>query len=103
MFHLITQLGGEYLSPWVAVAIALAIPAGVIAVVGPASKSAAWTDAHTDALMLGGLAAYGWLGFFMVVRLHGAGELPGQFFPFTIIAALVYWRFGRRAGQLGGT
>ena len=97
VFHLITQLGGSHLAPWVAVTIALAIPAGVIAVVGPAAKSAAWTDAHTDALMLGGLAAYGWLGFFLTVRLHGADSLPGQFFPFAIIAALVFWRFGRRA------
>jgi len=96
VFHLVTQLGSEHLPPWVAVAIALAIPTGVIAVVRMTLKSGAWTDAHTDALMLGGLAAYGWLGFFLVVRLHGAGALPGQFFPFTIIAALVYWRFGRR-------
>ena len=97
VFHLITQLGSGYLAPWVAVAIALAIPAGVIAVVRTAMKSGAWTDPHTDALMFGGLAAYGWLGFFLVVRLHGSGSLPGQFFPFTIIAALVYWRFGGRA------
>jgi hypothetical protein len=100
IFHLVTQLGSEHLPPWLAVAIALAIPAGVIAVVRAAIKSGGWTDAHTDALMFGGLAAYGWLGFFMVVRLHGANSLPGQFFPFTIIAALVYWRFGRRTKKL---
>jgi len=104
VFHLVTQLGGEYLNPWVAVAIALAIPSAVIAVVRAAMRSGAWTDAHTDALMLGGLAAYAWLGFFLVMRLHGAGALPGQFFPFTIIAVLVYWRFGRRPkGYSGGT
>jgi hypothetical protein len=67
----------------------------VTAVVRTAVKSGAWTDAHTDALMLGGLLAYCWLGFFLVARLHGAGSIPGQLFPFTIIAALVYWRFGR--------
>jgi len=101
VFHLLTQLGGNSLVPWVAVVVALAIPAGVIAVVGPASKSAAWTDAHTDALMLGGLAAYGWLGFFLTVRLHGAESLPGQFFPFAIVAVLV-WRLVRRAKRSPG-
>ncbi len=101
VFHLITQLGGNYLAPWVAVVIALAIPLGMVAAVSRASKSAAWTDAYTDALMLGGLAAYAWLGFFLTVRLHGADSLPGQFFPFAIIAVLV-WRLLRRAKKSPG-
>jgi len=103
VFHLVKQLGSSYLAPWVAVVIALALPVGMIAVVRAARQSGAWTEAHTDALMLGGLAAYGWLGFFLTVRMHGADSIPGQFFPFVIIMALVYWRFIRqpRTGDAG--
>jgi len=98
VFHLVTQLGANYLAPWVAVVIALALPAGVIAVVWISQQSGTWTEAHTDALMLGGLLAYAWLGFFLTVRMHGLDSIPGQFFPFTIVMALVYWRFVRRSG-----
>ena len=103
VFHLVTQLGGNYLAPWVAVVIALALPAGVIAVVRTAQQSGVWTEVHTDALMLGGLLAYGWLGFFLTVRMHGTDSIPGQFFPFTIVMVLAYWRFGRRprTGETG--
>jgi hypothetical protein len=96
VFHLVTQLGSTYLAPWVALVIALALPAGMIAVVRAARQTGAWTEAHTDALMLGGLLAYGWLGFFLAVRLHGVDSILGQFFPFTIVMVLVYWRFIRR-------
>ena len=96
VFHLVTQLGGNYLAPWVAVVIALALPAGMIAVVRTARQSGAWTEAHTDALMLGGLFAYAWLGFFLTVRMHGTDSIPGQFFPFAIVMVLAYWRFVRR-------
>ncbi|HET7536282.1 MAG TPA: hypothetical protein VFJ90_07505 [Candidatus Didemnitutus sp.] len=96
VFHLLTQLGSHYLSPWMAVALALAIPAAVVAVVSTARNSGGWSVAHIDAMMLGGLLAYCWLGFFLVVRLHGTSQIPGQFFPFAIIMALVYARFVRR-------
>ncbi|HEY8994346.1 MAG TPA: hypothetical protein VIM71_06785 [Lacunisphaera sp.] len=99
VFHLVTQLGSNYLLPWQAVVIALGLVAGVIVVVRRIVRSGAWTNAHVDALMLGGLAAYGWLGFFLTVRMHGADSIPGQFFPFTIVLALVYWRFIRLAGR----
>ncbi len=96
IFHLVTQLGGSYLNPWVAVAIALVIPLGVVATARTAMKSGAWTETHTDAMMLGGLLAYCWLGFFLVVRLHGTSQIPGQFFPFAIVMALIWWRFIHR-------
>lgn len=99
VFHLVTQLGSHYLVPWQAVAIALGLTAGVIAVVRRAGRSRAWSNAHVDALMLGGLAAYGWLGFFLTVRMHGADSVPGQFFPFTVVMALVYWRFVHLPGR----
>jgi hypothetical protein len=95
VFHLVTQLGSNYLSPVAAILIALALPLGVIAIVRVAQKSGAWTDAHTDAMMLGGLLAYCWLGFFLVARLHGANAIPGQCFPFAIVMFLIYWRFVR--------
>jgi len=47
-------------------------------------------------MLLGGLLACGWLGFFPTVRVHGADSIPGQFFPFTIVMALAYGRFLRR-------
>jgi hypothetical protein len=95
VFHLVTQLGSADLSPWAAILIALALPLGMIAIVRVAQKSGGWTDAHTDAMMLGGLLAYCWLGFFMVARLHGVNAIPGQFFPFAIVMFLIYWRFVR--------
>jgi hypothetical protein len=74
----------------------------MIVVVRTARQSGAWTCAHTDALMLGGLLAYGWLGFFLTVRLHGVESIPGQLFPFTIVMVLASWRFIRRP-QTGET
>jgi hypothetical protein len=102
VFHLVTQLGGDYLSPWVAVLIALALPLGMIAVTRSAQKSGGWSDARTDAMMLGGLLAYCWLGFFLVARLHGLNAIPGQFFPFAIVAFLIYWRFVRPQSKVVG-
>ncbi len=95
VFHLVTQLGSSFLAPAVAAAIALALPAAMLSVVGPAWRSGAWTAAHTDALMLGGLLAYCWLGLFLVARLHGPAAIPGQIFPCAIVLALVYRRFIR--------
>ncbi len=95
VFHLVTQLGSNYLSPAAAVLLALALPLGMIAVIRVVQKSGGWTEVHTDAMVLGGLLAYCWLGFFMVARLHGVSEIPGQFFPFVIVAFLIYWRFVR--------
>ncbi len=96
VFQIVAQLGSGYFAPWVAVPILLAIPLAVVAAARAAKSSGIGTNSIADALMLGALLAYCWLGFFMTVRLHGASSLPGQFFPFAIIMALVGWRFARR-------
>ncbi|MGD9633897.1 MAG: hypothetical protein AB7G28_09905 [Pirellulales bacterium] len=96
VFQLVTQLGGGYFSPWVAVPIQLALPLAVIAAVHAARSSGLGTDSIADALMLGALLAYCWLGFFLTVRMHGRNSVPGQFFPFAIVVALLAWRYTRR-------
>ncbi|HVU17205.1 MAG TPA: hypothetical protein VHD32_09770 [Candidatus Didemnitutus sp.] len=100
LFHLVTQFGQSWLTPWAAMAIGLALPSFVIGIVMRFCRAGDWSDSDGDALMLGGLLAYCWLGFFLVVRLHGAGALPGQIFPFAIIAALIGWRFVWRTRRL---
>jgi hypothetical protein len=96
VFQITAQLGSSYVAPWLAVPILLALPLAIIATARAAKSSGLSTAAIADALMLGALLAYAWLGFFLTVRLHGAGSLPGQFFPFAIIMALIAWRFTRR-------
>ena len=91
-----TQLGSPYIAPWVGVLILLTLPLAIIIAARAAKSSGLGTDEIADALMLGALLAYCWLGFFLTVRLHGAGTLPGQFFPFTIVLAVIAWRLTRR-------
>lgn len=94
-FHWVAQFGNEHLAPMVAAVIALAIPSAVLGIVQAASMSEAWSPAHVDGLVLGGLLAYCWLGFLLVARLHGPGAWPGQAFPLAIVVGLVWWRSAR--------
>ncbi len=95
VFHLIAQFGSGFLTPPLATVLALALPAALIALVYPTCRMGTWTAAHTDALILGGLLAYCWLGFFLVACLHGPAAIPGQIFPCAVVLGLVYWRFIR--------
>ena len=61
-----------------------------------ADKAVRWTATDADALMLGGLLTYGWLGFLLTARLHGASTIPGQFVPLMIVLAVVYFGIVRR-------
>ncbi len=96
VFQLVTQLGSGYLTPSIGVPILLAMPLVVFTAARAARSSGLAPDTIADLLVLGALLAYCWLGFFLTVRLHGVDTLPGQFFPFTIIIAIVAWRFTRR-------
>ena len=95
-FHIVAQFGGNYLWPFAAVAIELLLPTIVILAVHRADKTVRWTATDADALMLGGLLTYGWLGFLLTARLHGASTIPGQFVPLIIVLAVVYFGIVRR-------
>lgn len=88
-FHLVTQFGPAFLPPWPQVALGLALALLVIAAVTLTRRAGSWTTRHTDALVLGGLATYCWLGFLLTARLHGPSTIPGQLFPLTIVLAAV--------------
>jgi hypothetical protein len=96
LFHLLSQLGGAVFPAALNVTGLLLLPAAVMLAVRTACKSGGRSVAGTDALVLGGVLVYGWLGFFMAARLHGAGAIPGQFFPCLIVLALVFVRWVRR-------
>jgi hypothetical protein len=96
VFHLVNQFGSAFLPPALVAVISLLLPASVIGVMRVARKSGAWTAAQTDALMLGGLLTYCWLGFLMTARLHGADTIPGQFVSCVIVLALMGGNFVRR-------
>ncbi len=96
LFHLLSQFGGTFLPASAIVAGLLLLPVMVILTVRSAQKAGGWSSSHTDALVLGGLLVYCWLGFFLTARLHGTGTLAGQFFPALIVLALVYVRLIRR-------
>ena len=98
-FHLVAQFGSAFLSSVAVVVIALMLPAVVISAVRMAVKAGVWTNAHTDSLVLGGVLAYCWLGFFLTARLHGASTIPGQLFPCIIVLGLVYFAFVHRRAE----
>lgn len=88
-FHLLTQFGPAFLPPWPQVALGLSLVFLVIAAITLTRHGGAWTTRHTDALVLGGLATYCWLGFLLTARLHGPATILGQLFPLTIVLAAV--------------
>lgn len=96
LFHLLVQFSSGHLPAVLATGLTLALPLGLIVVVTRVRRSGGWTPAHTDALMLGGLLAYCWLGFLLVARLHGASAVPGQLFPCAIVLGLVWLGWVRR-------
>jgi hypothetical protein len=95
-FHLLPQFGSDYIAPPAQVALALLLPMIVIVPVSLASRSGEWTTAHTDALALGGVLTYCWLGFLMVYRLHGPKAIPGQIVPVSIVLAVIYFGIVRK-------
>jgi len=96
VFHLTAQFGGNHLLAIVGVAVEVLLPAIVIIAVYLANRAGKWTDADVDALVLGALLAYCWLGFLMTARLHGTGTIPGQFVPLILVLAIVYFGIVRR-------
>jgi len=96
VFHLIAQFGGNHLLAMAGVAVEMLLPVIVIVAVFLANRAGRWTDADVDALVLGALLAYCWLGFLMTARLHGASTIPGQLVPLTIVLAVVYFGIVRR-------
>jgi hypothetical protein len=89
-FHIVTQFGARYLTASAQVAVGLLLPMLVIVALRLAIRSGEWSTAHTDALVLGGISAYCWLGFVLTARLHGSSSIPGQFFPLAIVLGVIY-------------
>lgn len=95
-FHVVTQFGSPHLTAAGQVALALLFPMILIVAIRLASRSGGWSNAHTDALVLGGLSAYCWLGFVLAARLHGPTAIPGQFFPLAIVLGVIYFGIVRK-------
>jgi hypothetical protein len=96
VFHLSVQFGGNYFSPIEAVAVDLLLPLIVVVAVYLEDRAGKWTNTTADALVLGGVAAYCWLGFLMTARLHGASTIPGQFVPLILVLTIIYFGIVRR-------
>jgi len=100
VFHLVAQLGGSHRLAIAGVAVELLLPIGVIVVVYLANRAGKWTDADVDAMVLGALLAYCWIGFLLTARLHGASTIPGQFVPLLLVLTVIYFGFVRRRAEL---
>src|SRR5262249_49378661 len=99
--HLVAQFGGNHLLAITGVIVEVLLPIFVIFVVYVANRAGKWTDADVDALVIGALMAYCWLGFLMTARLHGTSTIPGQFLTLILVLVVVYFGMVRRRSKLG--
>jgi hypothetical protein len=88
-FHLLNYGTANTLTPAAVVAGQLALIGVVLAVLAIVSRSAGWTRACGDGVVVGLLLVYFWWGFRLTYVAHGPSSVLGHCFPAGVVAVLL--------------